>query len=75
MNLEKKLNLEKKIFEARSITEIRDIIFSVKDPVMQDVLYSIWAKMQYFMNKELTAEIRRNNELKEWENDFLKKKC
>ena len=45
MNLEKKLDLEKKVFEARSITEIRDIIFSVKDPVMQDVLYSIWAKI------------------------------
>lgn len=70
MNLEKKLNLEKKIFEARSITEIRDIIFSVKDPVMQDVLYSIWAKMQYFMNKEVQAEIRRNGDLRKWEENF-----
>jgi predicted nucleotidyltransferase len=70
MNLEKKLDLEKKIFEARSITEIRDIIFSVKDPVMQDVLYSIWAKMQYFMNKEVQAEIRRNGDLRKWEENF-----
>jgi predicted nucleotidyltransferase len=70
MNLEKKLDLEKKIFEARSITEIRDVIFSVKDPVMQNVLYSIWAKMQYFMNKEVQAEIRRNGDLRKWEENF-----
>jgi hypothetical protein len=70
MNLEKKLALEKKVFEARSITEIRDIIFSVKDPVMQDVLYSIWAKMQYFTNKEVQAEIRRKGDLRKWEENF-----